>query len=409
MDDVVLPLAYSAELTPLFALTPVYDWSQGWLSPLEKSLLSQNLEKQDLHLRFSIAEGADNSSENFAKKQAEANTDIPQNAPKEISKDATIKEEIKKEVKEEIYNYLEFKKTFKSNPNDFSFVQNILSAMPLEKITIDIKTNTEQPLRATDLLKNFGRQLKEDVLFLKERKPKKNSNNSFDNFIEKEKNIFIHPKAKVSSLSSLETNSHSDIIVIDEGAEVSAFSILRAPLYIGKYAVVDKAMIANSRIGNFCRVGGEVSDTVMAAFSNKHHEGFVGHSLIGSWVNLGALTTTSDLKNNYGKIQLQYQGQNIPTNTIKFGSIMGDFVKTAIGTMLNTGTILDSGTLLFEGRPTQKYYPPFFWGGKNPTYYEWQRFVKDAALVMARRNVVLHSYQEKKLHELWQSFFSTNK
>lgn len=212
--------------------------------------------------------------------------------------------------------------------------------------------------------------------------------------------LWLSPEAKVSAMASIDLTEGP--VVIEKGASIGPFCLLKGPLYIGPGCQIDNAHISNSRIGQACRVGGEVSDSLMNDFSNKHHEGFLGHSLVGSWVNLGALTTTSDLKNNYGTIQLQYKQESYSTGVIKFGSIVGDFVKTGIGSMLNTGTIIDAGANLFEGRPFQKYYPPFFWGGASISHYEQERFFKDTTIIMKRRNQApdeLLSELIEKLHK----------
>ena len=146
-----------------------------------------------------------------------------------------------------------------------------------------------------------------------------------------------------------------------------------------------------------------IESSFFSDFSNKHHEGFVGHSRVGSWTNLGALTTTSDLKNNYGTVRLSFKNESVSTETVKFGSIIGDYVKTGIGTMLNTGAILDAGAMLFEGRPAMKYYPPFFWGGAEVQRYKWEKFMADIAVVMKRRNKEPDEFIRENLFSLYNS------
>jgi len=204
-----------------------------------------------------------------------------------------------------------------------------------------------------------------------------------------------HVHKNATLLPGVVLDAREGPIVIDDGAEISPFSYLKGPLYIGKDARIDDARIGDSVIGRACRIGGEVENSFFGDFSNKHHEGFVGHSIIGQWVNLGALTTTSDLKNNYGEIRLNVPEDFTPsgaprlterrTGRIKFGAIAGDCVKTAIGTMLNTGTVLDAGANLFGGSPG-KYAAPLQWGlaldGKR---YERDRFLSDCKKIFARR------------------------
>lgn len=178
-------------------------------------------------------------------------------------------------------------------------------------------------------------------------------------------------------------NTEDGPIVVDAGAKISPFSYLSGPLYVGPRAQLDHLKISNSIVGEGCRLGGEIESSIFGDFTNKHHEGFVGHSLIGNWVNLGALTTTSDLKNNYGKIRLHLPGAVVETGRIKFGSILGDCVKTAIGTMLNTGSVVDAGSSVFGGRPPA-YLGPLSWGLTGQTY-DLDRFLKDCETIFARR------------------------
>jgi len=206
-----------------------------------------------------------------------------------------------------------------------------------------------------------------------------------------EKKLFIHKNARI--LPHCVFDTRDGMIVIDEGTEISPFSYLGGPLYIGKNAKVDNARITGGCIiGNRTRIGGEVENSMINDYSNKHHEGFVGHSVIGNWVNLGALTTTSDLKNNYSEVRIKvpftfnpYQSElvKISTGTIKFGSIIGDCSKTEIGTMLNTGTVIDFGCNIFGKKP-DSYSAPLSWGS-NEARYEKTRFINDCRLIFARR------------------------
>ncbi len=194
--------------------------------------------------------------------------------------------------------------------------------------------------------------------------------------------LFVHESAKILPGSVFDTREGP--IVIDQGVQLSPFSYLEGPLYAGPGARLDDVRLTGGCVlGPGARVGGEIENSIFDAFSNKHHEGFVGHSILGSWVNLGALSTTSDLKNNYGPVRLQIDGQPLETGTIKFGSLIGDCVKTAIGTMLNTGTVLDAGSNVFGGSPP-KYLPPLAWGLAGDRY-DARRFVADCEKIFARR------------------------
>ena len=245
------------------------------------------------------------------------------------------------------------------------------------------------------LIENIGSKISSDLGYL--------DKSIFGNQVEaafegQADHLLIHHNAEISKSACLD--SRSGPIVIDAGAKVSAFSLIKGPAYIGPNSYINKALLENVIIGSTCKIGGEVSNSIFGNYSNKHHEGFIGHSLVGDWVNLGALSTTSDLKNNYGLVNLEFQGRFYSAKTMKFGSIIGDYVKTAIGSMLNTGTIIDIGSNLFANRPQQKYYAPFFWGGENTQSYELGKFLKDSKKIMARRSKELASFTEKLLTEV---------
>jgi glucose-1-phosphate thymidylyltransferase len=183
-------------------------------------------------------------------------------------------------------------------------------------------------------------------------------------------------------------------IVIDRDCSLTPFTYIAGPFYAAPGCHLDNVRITGGTVlGDGCRVGGEIENSLFGRFSNKHHEGFVGHSLIGNWVNLGALTTTSDLKNNYGEIRLHLPEDRFPTRAsslipiktgkIKFGSIIGDCVKTAIGTMINTGTVIDAGSSIFGGTPFS-YVPPLSWGLTGHSYRPG-RFLEDCEKIFARR------------------------
>jgi glucose-1-phosphate thymidylyltransferase len=201
--------------------------------------------------------------------------------------------------------------------------------------------------------------------------------------------ILVHHDAQL--LPGLILDAREGPIVIDARARVGQFSTIQGPAYVGPDAWIDNARILGSVIGRACRIGGEVEASIFGDFSNKHHEGFVGHSLVGDWVNLGALTTTSDLKNNYGEIRicapadafdLRASLAEYNTGRVKFGAVIGDCVKTAIGTMINTGSIIDAGANVFDMRPG-KYTPPFAWGTQG--VYALDKFLADCEKIFARR------------------------
>lgn len=194
--------------------------------------------------------------------------------------------------------------------------------------------------------------------------------------------LAVHRDATVSPFAVIDTTAGP--VAIDAGARVGSLCLVKGPAYIGERTHLDACNFSNAIAGNDCRLGGEIADSIIGNFTNKHHEGFVGHSLVGDWVNLGALTTTSDLKNNYGEVRLCFGFLKYSAESIKFGSIIGDYAKTAIGTMLGTGSIVDLGANLFNASHRSGYFRPFLWG--ETKIYDRTKFLEDASRMMQRRN-----------------------
>ncbi len=200
-------------------------------------------------------------------------------------------------------------------------------------------------------------------------------------------------------------------IFLEEGAQVKA-AVLNAengPIYLGKNSQVEEGCIVrgaaalcegatlntgtklrgDSTLGPFCKVGGEISNVVFQAYSNKGHEGFLGNAVVGEWCNLGALTTGSNLKNNYSDVKVWSVVEKMPLDTgLKFcGPIIGDHAKTAIGLMLNTGTVIDVAANLIETNFRCKYFKAFLWHrGEHLTPIRWSDFEETLRVVMQRRS-----------------------
>jgi UDP-N-acetylglucosamine diphosphorylase/glucosamine-1-phosphate N-acetyltransferase len=186
-------------------------------------------------------------------------------------------------------------------------------------------------------------------------------------------------------------------VVLDEDAEVRHGTRLEGPVYAGPASRLLGGFIRSSVIGPECRVRGEVASTIFLGYGNKAHDGFVGHSVVGQWVNLGAGTTTSNLKNTYGLVRLDLNGRRIDTGRVNLGTLFGDHAKTAIGTLLATGTVVSAGANVF-GTPTPpKYVPPFAWGGTGNERLTEEGFLRIAERVMARRNVEFTSARRDSL------------
>jgi hypothetical protein len=154
-----------------------------------------------------------------------------------------------------------------------------------------------------------------------------------------------------------------------------------------------------------CRVGGEVEESIIHGHSNKYHDGFLGHAYVGEWVNLGALTTNSDLKNDYSSVSVLMNGKTVSTGSTKVGSFIADHVKTSIGTLLNTGTIVGTMAILVAtGSPLPKYIPPFAWflNGVVGKGFGLTPLIETARIAMSRRKVDMTEADEKLLRHVYE-------
>lgn len=176
-------------------------------------------------------------------------------------------------------------------------------------------------------------------------------------------------------------------IVIESGVEIRAGTRLEGPLWVGANTRVLGGELRGSAIGPHCNVRGELASSVFLGYANKTHDGFVGHSVLGRWVNLGAGTITSNLKNTYGAVRLDVAGTAIETGQQHLGSLVGDHAKTAIGTLLGTGTVVGAGANVFDAVRPPKYVAPFAWGGASREKMSRDGFLKTVERVFPRRDV----------------------
>jgi len=176
------------------------------------------------------------------------------------------------------------------------------------------------------------------------------------------KDVYVAPGVTIHPMVVIDAE-HGPVY-IDEGAEIHPFTRIEGPCFIGKKSILlgTKCREGNS-IGPYCRIGGEVEESVIQGFSNKYHDGFLGHAYVGEWVNLGALTTNSDLKNDYSTVSVMLDGKHsIDTGSTKVGSLIGDHTKTSIGVLFNTGSIIGAMAIIMStGKPLPKFIPSFAW------------------------------------------------
>jgi UDP-N-acetylglucosamine diphosphorylase/glucosamine-1-phosphate N-acetyltransferase len=155
------------------------------------------------------------------------------------------------------------------------------------------------------------------------------------------------PTARVEPLVLIDTTKGP--VMLDRGAVVQAFSRLEGPCYVGPDTHVLAGRVKGSSLGPHCRIGGEVGSSIVHGFSNKAHEGFLGHSYLGEWVNLGAGTQTSDLRNDYAPVRVSLAGEVIDTGLLKVGAVVGDYTRTGVATLLNCGTVVGACCHLVPG------------------------------------------------------------
>ena len=208
--------------------------------------------------------------------------------------------------------------------------------------------------------------------------------------------MYVEHGAKVDPMASIDCSKGP--VMVCRGAVVSAFTRLIGPCYVGEDSTVSTDRIEGSAIGEHCKVHGELSASIILSYSNKSHDGFVGHSYLGRWVNLGAGTITSNLKNTYGPVQLWTPSGVRDTGLQFLGTFFGDFAKTGIGTRLTTGTVVGAGANVVDSDVTPKYIPPFAWDSSGqPGTYALPKFYEAAERQMQRRAQTLGAKARRQL------------
>lgn len=212
--------------------------------------------------------------------------------------------------------------------------------------------------------------------------------------------IFLEPGVEVKAAI---LNAENGPIYLGKNAKVEEGSVIR-----GGNAILEGAVVApltrlrgDSTIGPYCKVGGEISNSVLWGYSNKGHDGFLGNSVLGAWCNLGADTNTSNLKNNYGNIKIWGYAQEKAVQTeLQFcGLTMGDHSKSGINSMFNTGTVVGVMANVFGGDFPPKFIPSFRWG--NAGEFALQKGYEMAERMMQRRNVPFTDYDREVLAHIF--------
>ena len=214
-----------------------------------------------------------------------------------------------------------------------------------------------------------------------------------------EENIFIEQGATIS-YSSL--NASKGPIYIGKDSEIMEGSLVRGPFALGENSILKMGtkVYGATTVGPFCKVGGEINNSVLFGYSSKGHEGFLGNSVLGEWCNIGADSNTSNLKNNYAEVKLwNYQEERFTNTGLQFcGLMMGDHSKCGINTMFNTGTVIGVSANVFGSGFPRNFVSSFSWGGAAGfTTYQIKKVFEVAKVVMERRGIELTETDKKIL------------
>lgn len=263
----------------------------------------------------------------------------------------------------------------------------------------------------TDLYRLNAQAIVEDMQMLT--RDRKSAPLSGSNFAKAKDQIFLEEGAIVEGAF---LNATAGPIYIGRDAEVMEGSLIRGPVAIGQGAQVKMGarLYGGTTIGPWCKVGGEVMNSVLLGYANKAHDGFLGHAYLGEWTNLGADTNTSNLKNNYDQVRLwSYPEERFTQTGTQFcGAILGDHSKTAINVSLNTGTVIGVNCNIFGAGFPRNFIPSFTWGGPDgfKTYPPDKAF-ETMERVMERRNrklgiedrlILLRVFEDEKKHRHWE-------
>jgi UDP-N-acetylglucosamine diphosphorylase/glucosamine-1-phosphate N-acetyltransferase len=239
-----------------------------------------------------------------------------------------------------------------------------------------------------DIFADNGREIRNDFEFVKKNRKSYPMNDPHTR-VYNNSQIFIEEGVKIRAAV---LNAEDGPIYLGKNSEVQEGALIKGPFSLGESSHVNMGakMRGDTTIGPFSKVGGEISNSVVLGYSNKAHEGFLGNSVIGEWCNLGADTNTSNLKNNYGEVEIYSYKNNATVKTGRqfCGLIMGDHSKCGINTMFNTGTVVGVSANIFGGGFPPKFIPSFSWGGSEELItFKLEKAFEVAQRAMARRNI----------------------
>ena len=269
---------------------------------------------------------------------------------------------------------------------------------PLACLPNDIEMkeiNVNQCNYLWDIIKSIGNSIEEDVIGLD---AVSKDNFSKIHLINPDK-IFIN---NANIMPGTIINAEKGPVYIDKNVHLFGQSYIEGPVYIGPDTIISPlSKIKDTVIGSNCKIGGEVESSVIQGFSNKVHEGHLGDSFVGEWVNLGAGTSNSNLKNNYTSVKVQLSEELVDSNSLHIGCFIGDHVKTAIGTLINSGSVISPASMVSSYGFIPKTLPPFSWYvNRKLDKMDFNKFVMTAKKVKERRNQTFTSIEEAFYNKL---------
>lgn len=399
-----------SNLLPLVYLKPVYDLNCGILSISGKFERYFPNRQFIFHARNYLTEVLDERNPN--KRKLETITGIvlfingrlipDKNVASKIDKlksgEALIKGNTVIAVK---LDYNESRKYFSNNFNTANFIINDFSCDELTDVKL-----IDYPWELVNL---NGSEIWNDFNLLKR---KTNINIKLDKnvVVKNKKSVFIDKGTAIDPFVFLDATDGP--IFIGKNVKIMSFVTIKGPFCIGDNSVIRShtAIYHGTSIGKVCKIGGKIENSIIQSFSNKQHDGFLGHSYLGNWVNIGASTNNSDLKNNYGNIDVFVNGKLTHTGCQFVGLIMADHSKTAINTMFNTGTTVGVSCNIFGAGFPPKYIPSFCWGGNEwLRTYEITKCIQVAKIAMKRRDVELSEKEESLLRKIFEITSSERK
>ncbi|MBF88717.1 MAG: hypothetical protein CMG75_03475 [Candidatus Marinimicrobia bacterium] len=212
----------------------------------------------------------------------------------------------------------------------------------------------------------------------------------------KSNNIYVDIGAKIRN--SVIIDGESGPVIIENNTIINPGAYIEGPIHIGEGSIINTGakIFGNTSIGKGCKVGGEITGSILQGWTNKQHDGFLGHSFLGEWINIGAGTNNSDLKNNYSSVHVSIDGQWIDTKSLFVGLFMGDHSKSGIGTRFNTGSVVGVACNIALSGFVPKSIPSFSWlVNDKHSKHKYEKFVETATVVKNRRGESFSDYEEK--------------